>query len=334
MKICIDNYPFLVDPKTGPYIFLRRLSNCINNNFKGISISSRYSPFYEIGIFSTTNKSLYKKPYILRLDGLFIDALNTKYNSKQRNKEILESAKLSSGLIFVSEYCKNIYEKLFGKLSLPFQIINNGVPLEQFEKKDENLRKKLNIDDNQFVIISSASWRRHKRLEETLKFFKILKKELNNLVLIILGKIDEKVEIIKDKDIIYAGQVKDKDLSKWYNTANLYLHLAWIEPNSNSQAEAIASNLPSLCANNGGNHELVTKADGGIVSKCDSFVEYGLIDYYNPPEPNYEILKKDFFNIFNNYNFFQNKIVRKNIDIRNTSKDYIKFCNKIFFKNA
>ena len=63
------------------------------------------------------------------------------------------------------------------------------------------------------------------------------------------------------KDIIFAGYVEEKDLPCWYRSSNLYLHLAWIEPNANSQAEAIASGLPSLCANNGGNFELVIKSD-------------------------------------------------------------------------
>ena len=47
----------------------------------------------------------------------------------------------------------------------------------------------------------------------------------------------------------------------------MYIHLAWIEPNSNSQAEAIASGLPSI--RNNFNFELINKTKAGIVSNCD-----------------------------------------------------------------
>ncbi len=330
MNISIDSYPFFKSPKIGPLIFLNRLSKQIRENNKNIKLYSKFNPFYDIGIFSTLDKSFYNKPFILRLDGLFIDQLNTKYNSRHENQKIYNSAKKSAGIIFVSQYCKDIFESLFGKLNKPNKIINNGVSLKQFSNIGTNLRKKLNIGDDKFVIISSASWRRHKRLEETIKFYNLMKKEINNLVLIILGK---KTNIYtNDRDIIFAGYVEERDLPYWYRSSNLYLHLAWIEPNANSQAEAIASGLPSLCANNGGNFELVIKSNAGIVSSCDKIVKNGLINYYNPPEPDYEILKNDFMKIYDNYDVFKENINRNNIDIANTAQNYIKFCEDILSK--
>ena len=104
----------------------------------------------------------------------------------------------------------------------------------------------------------------------------------------------------------------------------MYIHLAWIEPNSNSQAEAIASGLPSICANNGGNFELINKTKAGIVSNCDKRVGLGLIDYYNPPEPDYNVLINDFLKIYNNYENYK-KIVRDNIDILKSAQEYVEF---------
>ena len=331
MKICIDSYPFYLKPRIGPKIFLKRFSKCLSSNFEDITLHTRYNPTYEIGLFSTLNKSLFNKPYILRLDGLFIDKLNSNYNSISENKKIFSSASQSSGIVFVSEYCKEIYEHLCGKLKKPYKIINNGVPLSIFKPNGKNLRKELEINDNQFVLISSASWRRHKRLEETIKFFKIINKQIPNLVLIILGE-HKNDKLSEEKNIIFAGQIEEENLDLWYRTANLYIHLAWIEPNANSQAEAIASGLPSICANNGGNFELVEKSDGGIVSKCDDKVNFGLIDYYNPPEPNYDTLKEDFLKIYNNYDKFKNKIVRSRVDILQSSNQYVDFFKLILSK--
>ena len=58
-------------------------------------------------------------------------------------------------------------------------------------------------------------------------------------------------------------------------------------------------------------------------------MDSGLIDYYNPPEPNYEVLEKNFFEIYNNYNFFRKNIIRTNIDIKKSAEEYINFCEKI-----
>jgi glycosyltransferase involved in cell wall biosynthesis len=324
MKICIDSYPFLTKPKIGPKIFLNRLSDCLSKNFKDVSIYPRFNPFYEIALFSTINKSLFKKPYVVRLDGLFIDKQNTNYDSILENEKIVSSTNYSSGVIFVSKYCKEIYEHLFGKLKKPHTIINNGVPLDTFNPIGKNFRNELKIEDSQFVLISSASWRRHKRLEETIKFFKIISKSIPNLILIILGE-QKNLNFQKEKNIIFAGQIEEKDLNYWYRTANMYIHLAWIEPNSNSQAEAIASGLPSICANNGGNFELINKTKAGIVSNCDKRVGLGLIDYYNPPEPDYKVLINDFLKIYNNYENYKKRIVRDNIDILKSAKEYVEF---------
>ena len=66
-----------------------------------------------------------------------------------------------------------------------------------------------------------------------------MKKEINNLVLIILEKKQISIVMIK---ILFLLDMLRKETPYWYRSANLYLHLAWIEP-TNSQAEAIASGL-------------------------------------------------------------------------------------------
>ena len=204
-------------------------------------------------------------------------------------------------------------------------VINNSVPLNIFSPDGKNLRDKLNINSQDFVIIVSAAWRRHKRLDEILELFIKLKTKIKNLKLIILGKYNMNK---KDPDIILAGTISHDMLPQWYRTANIYLHLSWIDQNPNTLVEAIACGLPSLCTNNGGTCELIEKTNSGIVSYVDEDYNYQLVDYYNPPKPNYDILIKDFMEIYNNYKKYKNNINTAQIDLTEAAKKYLNFFEK------
>ena len=117
-------------------------------------------------------------------------------------------------------------------------------------------------------------------------------------------------------------------LPKYYRTGNLYLHLAWVEQNANTQVEALACGLPSICSNNGGNKETIINCNGGIVCETDDEYNFNLVDYYNPPEPNYENLINSFSEIYMNYNIYKNQINFSPIDIKLASKKYYNFLKK------
>ena len=324
MKIAIEKYPFIFNEKIGPYIFLERISKQFKN--KGINLTNKFDPFYDFAIFANTNKSIYKKPYFLRIGGIFFDKKNTAINTFEANKKIFESIDNSIGTIFISEFTKNLVKKFHKNLKVPNVVINNSVPLNLFSPKGDNLRDKLKLKSSDFVIITSAAWRRHKRLNEIIKLFYKLKTEINNLKLIILGEYDLKKN---DPDIILAGNIKHFKLPEWYRTANAYVHLSWIDQNPNTLVEAIACGLPSLCTNNGGTHELIKKTNSGIVSNADKNYDYQLVDYYNPPEPKYDLLVNDFMKIYNNYAKFKKGIDTDPIDINNAAVKYLNFFERI-----
>tara|TARA_A100001011_G_C14280005_1_gene831141 strand:- start:1113 stop:2108 length:996 start_codon:yes stop_codon:yes gene_type:complete len=327
-KIALEKYPFYFFEKIGPYIFLERLSKELKK--KNIMLSSKYNPFYDIALFLSTNKSIYRKPYIIRIGGIYFDKKNTINNTFNTNKKIFDSIDGSIGTIFVSEFTKELTQKLHGNFNKKNIVINNSVPISIFKPDGENKRKKLKIKKDTFVIIASSSWRRHKRLSEILEFFNLINSEIKNLKLIILGEVKKK---IIDKDIIYAGKIEPMKLPDWYRTGNIYINLAWIDHNPNTLAEAIACGLPSICTNNGGNRELIENCDAGIVSNADENFNFELVDYYNPPKPNYKVLKNDFLKIYENYSFYKNNIKYENISLEKASIKYIKFLQECLNEN-
>jgi len=334
MNISITNYPFykysLFKKKFngGPYIFLRRLSDAIEKHH---NIYIRPSYLFPECTLYLGGKKINKKKYLLRLDGLNIDIKDK--NRIKQHQIISQNIINSSGIVFISEYCKKVHSKYFNIKNKKVRIINNAVPLNTFKKNGYNLREKLGYNSSDFVLICSARWKRkHKRLDEILEFFSILKQNITsmNFKLLVLGSFPDKIVHQNNyNDVFFAGDIDFRDLPKWYRSANLFLHMAWIEPLGNSPLEAIASGIPILCVNNGGLKEIVLKTKSGIVSKADYEYDYSLIDYYNPPKPNYETLLDDFKKLLVKYNQIKNNIYLEPIDIINTSKQYIEFFNEI-----
>ena len=319
MKIAIEKYPFFLNEKIGPYIFLERLSKELKKKTK---LTNKFDPFYNFALFANTNKSFYDKPYFIRIGGIFFDNNNTITDTFASNKKIFDSIDKSNGTIFISEFTKNLVKKFHKNFDKKSIVINNSVPLKIFNPKGKNLRKELNLKDDDFVIVVSAAWRRHKRLNEILELFTKLKLRIKNLKIIILGNYrTEKIE----EDVIVAGNIAPNNLPDWYRTGNIYVHLSWVDQNPNTLVEAIACGLPTLCTNNGGTRELVEKTNSGIVSVADEDYNFELVDYYNPPKPNFEILLNDFMKIYNNYESYKKNINTEPIDISHAAKKYLNF---------
>lgn len=328
LKIAIKGYPFNDSIHSGPYVFMRRLAESILSQ-RLAKVRSTKFPFYDIALFAATSKNIYNKPFVLRVDGIYFDTKNTVGNTEKLNARIFSPIDNSDGVIFISEFSKKMVEKFHGKILKPHTIIHNAVDTNMFTPNGLNFRNKLNFSKDVRVIVTSAHWRRHKRLKETVTLFNKLRKVSEfNYKLLILGENPD--YIVEDKDIIYVGEVEPNKLSSWYRTGGLYLHLEWIESCGNTQIEAMACGLPVVCTNNGGIGETVMKANGGIVSNADKKYKFERLDFYNPPEPNYETLSSDIEKIFGNYERFVEKIDYSALDINNAAKQYVKFIRKIY----
>jgi glycosyltransferase involved in cell wall biosynthesis len=326
MKLAIDYYPFLNFYHAGPKVFLNRLSNSIiKNNF--CKIRSPYLPFYDVALYSVYHKNFFNKKFVLRVDGIYFDKKNTAGDTYKLNKNIFDSIDKALGVIFISEFSKKMVEKFHGKLTIPNTVIHNKVPLDLFNSKGSNYRYKLGISKDDKVLITSAHWRKHKRLNETIKLLNLINvKSTNEYKLIVLGDNSKKN---LGKNIFNVGDISPSELSPWYRTANIYIHLAWIEPCGNTQIEAMASGLPVVCCNNGGIGETVINANGGIVVKSDADYEYNLIDYYNSPEPDYSKLIDSIELIFGDLNLYKNKINYDEINIDLAAKKYVDFISSL-----
>ncbi len=308
MILGVENYFFSRLSRKGPYIFLDRLINSIKKQ-QLCNLTSILDPRSDCNLYLIEKKKelIKKKNFFLRVDGLYLDKFEKKFKTDQLNSKIFKSIDKASGLIFISDYSKKIVERMYKKITIPNIIIHNAVDTDEFSNQGNNFRKKLGFSNDDRIIVISASWRRHKRLKESIELLNILNNEKKpyKYKLLILGHTDEK-KIISN-NIVYTGHIPHYKLPYYYRSADVYLHLAWIEPCGNTQIEAMSCGLPVVCCNNGGIGETVLKANGGKVLDTDEKFNFEKIDYYNPPAPNYNILKKEINDIFDNLSLYKKK---------------------------
>lgn len=275
MGTCLDFYiPGINGPGGGgPIIFSKRLKSELEK--QGL----RFSQDGHNVINIITGEYEEGKNNILRLDGLYLDSNNTIGDSNEMNKLIFKSYDQADHIIFQSIFSKLCYESFTGKIKSN-SIIANGVPEIFFE--DKAISKPRGFDK---VVIASAQWRRHKRLEEIIQAFK--HEKLKRVALVILG-LDSDSHGIRDVENIFRVPLVDTDdLPQFYQMADAMIHIPWIDWCPNTVVEGLASRLPVLCSHNGGTKELVGK--DGIILKIEEDYEIGSrINLYNPPDINIE----------------------------------------------
>ena len=251
----------------GPWIFCQRLKDelveqGVDYNKDAHNRMSIISGIPEKGKFN-----------ILRLDGLY-------FRKCMQNQNIFRSRELYDHIIYQGDFCKQQYEAFTGTIK-DSTIIRNGVP-DSFFNQETNL-----ITCKNPVVIASAHWRRHKRLNEIIEAFSSPK--LKNVELWVLngkgfkGKVTDNVKLMSN--------YKPSKLPQILQSATAMIHLAWLDWCPNSVIEGLASGLPVLCSHNGGTKELVK--DDGIIIKLEEDYKIGTrLDLYSPPKVDCEIIVK------------------------------------------
>lgn len=257
------------DNSGGPAIFGSRLKNyLVANDYSWSAILPDYNLIFSYGI---------KRPKsynILRMDGIYIDNKKKNNGAVLNNKlsKIYHSTELH---IFQSRFSQNLYEEFFGYCDSKKEIIHNGVP-KQFNPIGDSYSY-----DFEKVLITSARWVAHKRLDSIIEGFNYFKNNSNiNLGLVILGDISH-CKIPTSKDIICFGKVSPVDLPLYLRGADAFISLSWLDNCPNSVVEALACGLPVLTSHNGGTNEVV--GDNGIVMKFEDDYQYNFVNLYNPP---------------------------------------------------
>lgn len=280
----------------GPSIFSRRLFDEFTKN--GISYNERSKNRLSI----ISGEPIVGSRNVLRLDGLYFQ------KDHPENLKIFDCYKQFEHVVFQGEFCRNQYESFTG-IKKSNTVICNGVP-ESFFKRGYDL-----IPKDRPRVVASASWRRHKRLEEIVGAFK--SKKLKDVELWVLGGQSFKGQTTPNIKLIQT--VSPEELPVIYQSCDAMIHIAWLDWCPNSVVEGLASGLPVLCSSNGGTKEIVK--DDGIVMQIEEDYNIGEeLDLYQPPNVDSEIIADSVLQIIN----MNKSIDRCDLKIANVAKKYKK----------
>ena len=203
-------------------------------------------------------------------------------------------------------------------------IITTGINIKEFikDKSKFDFRKKYKIS-NKKIILDVTRIYPVKRIDLLIRAFSIVKKHYD-CVLVIVGPADnkekrkiyaltKKLSLKIDKDIIFMGSIKNKDLAPVYAAASIFVNTSETEGLCFSFFEAMSFKLPIIAFNVGGNSGAIKQGKNGFLLKFGNV--NGLTNKMLFLLKNENLRKK-----LGNYGF---KRVQKEFDIEIISKKLI-----------
>lgn len=162
------------------------------------------------------------------------------------------------------------------------KVVNCGIDLNLFkisEEERKNTRMKLNISDQEQVLLFLSLITKQKGADIAIKAFEKLTKN-KNLKLIIAGDgeyLEEAKLLVKqlgiESKVIFTGFVPNEDASKYYNAADIFIFPSLrLESFGIVLAEAMACAKPIIASNIGSIPEVIDDGINGL------FIPHGNID--------------------------------------------------------
>jgi glycosyltransferase involved in cell wall biosynthesis len=318
--------------QNGPVLSVNRLARAVLEQGR-VEVRRASAWKNDLNIFIVQAPRFTLKPFVIRVDGIAVDLMHTLGNTERLNARIFKAIDASAGIFYISDFSRQLIEHFHGVPTQPYTVIHNSTDIDAFSPEGDNMRSKLGWAEEDTVLVTSARWRRWKRLPETLELFRRIKASFpGRFRLLVLGA-DGHVPT-GDPDVFYAGCIRPTELPPWYRTGDLYLHLATLEACGNTQIEAMACGLPVLCGNNGGIGETVTRANGGIVSCFDEPYGFTQVDHYNPPPPDYAVALEDFGRLLSDLPRYREGIRREALDVREAAGRLVDFLAEVMTRRA
>ena len=157
------------------------------------------------------------------------------------------------------------------------RIVPSGVDFRLFQtnKTKEELRKRLDLPKDKFIILNVGNFGRKRQYETTLQILKEL--GISNILFVHIGNIgDEKyyLEIKKlvkklelNKKVLFLGPKSFKEVVPYYQAADIFLLTSNNESFGIPIIESMAAGLPVITTKVGVAEDTITSGDNGFIIK-------------------------------------------------------------------
>lgn len=164
----------------------------------------------------------------------------------------------------VSQWAADMAEKSPMSKNATVKRIYNWIDFEKFYKKDVSTLRKSLLLENKFVVLGvSAVWNERKGLNSFIELSKRVDKDTK---IVLIGLIPNGVSF--PDNILCVGTTNStKELSDYYNLADVLVTFSLEETFGKVSAEALSCGTPVICYNSSANPELVGDGCGYVVQK-------------------------------------------------------------------
>ncbi len=267
--------PAKLSPATGKGFFCSRLFKALQE--MGCSVTNNFNVAHDASLHIVKLKNG-KGKRIVRLDGCYH---NTAMPFAARNKEISKHIHKADGIIYQSNFSKQLCDKYLGTFKGPTCVIPNGCdPSFYANIKPEKLKCKN-------CYLTASRWRPHKRLKDIIESF--LLANIPDSCLYIAGDLGKSKFSKSDRkkyftlsNIEYLGKINQNSLARYLKACKGFIHLCWFDNCPNAVVEALCAGIPVISNNVGGTPEIV-QPGGGIVCAIDKPYNLKPVRLYSPP---------------------------------------------------
>lgn len=176
----------------------------------------------------------------------------------------------SDGITTVSESLKmDTYTNFDIKKDI--KVIPNFIDFDRFSKLDKRHFKKAIAPNEEKILIHTSNFRKVKRVEDTVKIFKLVQKEINAKLLLVgdgpeRACVEELARQLKvEKNVVFLG--KQDAVEELLAIADLYLMPSESESFGLAALEAMACEVPVVSSDTGGIPEINKHGVTGFMRK-------------------------------------------------------------------
>ncbi len=227
---------------------------------------------YPDGVAVARLANRFRLPFAITLRGI----LPGLFSQPRKLNRVRWSLEQASVIIAVSSSLKTAAAEI-GIPKQKITVIPNGVDDSLFRLGDRRTaRRQLGLDDNQQVVITVGHICPGKGMHRVVSVLpKILKRHPDTVYAIVGGNArwngneDQVRRVVEDrglaKHVTITGSVPPEMVAKWLQAADLFVLSTSTEGWCNAIMEALASGLPVVTTNVGGNAEIVSNPELGIL---------------------------------------------------------------------
>lgn len=268
--------PYFCKFLDGMFFFLSCIITVINlkKNFKFDIIDSHFA--YPDGFGAVLLGKLFRIPVTITIRGTIKKLLNYPLIKFQ----IIYALKNAVKIFAVCNDLKSVAVSL-GVSNNKVEVIPNGIDIEKFKPIDKlTARKELGIAADKKILISVGGLVERKGFHRVLSVLPQVKQAIPDIMYVMVGGpsvegnygpvLMRMVKELSLRDyVMFAGQQLHDNLYKWFSASDIFCLATSNEGWANVFLEAMACGLPVVTTRVGGNEEVVSSDDYGMLFELE-----------------------------------------------------------------